>query len=106
MGEAAKRLVNVLVAILATAAFFALPVGGKTLAAHTVSILATPPAREAGRAIASAVMQAQGEVEAMWEPSRGAASARGSASPPPATAAVSARPPSDDAPARSASRRR
>ncbi len=78
MGEAAKRVVNVVVAILATAAFFAMPVGGKTLAQHTLSILSTPPAREAGRAIASAVVQAQGEVEAMWEPRRGAASASAS----------------------------
>jgi hypothetical protein len=99
MGEAAKRLVNVLVAILATAAFFSLPVGGKTLAAHTLSILSTPPAREAGRAIASAVVQAQGEVEAMWGPS-----ARASASAP--AVGASARPPSAYAPVGSASRRR
>jgi len=45
------------ICLLAALAFFIVPVGGKTPARHIVSILSTPPAREAATALANAARE-------------------------------------------------
>ena len=54
LGNLIKRLFNGVVLLFAVIAFFRVPLGAKTGAEHVAAILATPPAREAGHAIAEA----------------------------------------------------
>jgi len=64
LGDALKKLVNVLVILLATFAFFTVPVGKKTGAQHLVAIFKTKPAREAASAFADAARQIVKKVRA------------------------------------------
>jgi len=51
LGELAKRLINLVVVVLAAITFFLVPIGGgsKTLYQHMRAIFATPAADELGR---------------------------------------------------------
>jgi hypothetical protein len=50
LGELAKRVVNLVVSLLAAVTFFLVPIGGKTLWQHTVAIFSTREAAELERA--------------------------------------------------------
>jgi hypothetical protein len=52
-GDLLKRVVNLVVIVLAGLAFFLVPIGGKTSAGHVEAILSTRPARQAGAAFAA-----------------------------------------------------
>jgi len=62
LGDLVKRLVNGVVLLLGALAFFLVPVGGKTSAQHLVAIFSTKPAKEAGRAFASAAQKLAREI--------------------------------------------
>ena len=49
LGELAKRLINLIVVVLAAITFFLVPLGSKTLFQHMRAIFATPAADELGR---------------------------------------------------------
>ncbi len=49
LGELAKRLINLVVVVLAAITFFLVPLGSKTLYQHMRAIFATPAADELGR---------------------------------------------------------
>jgi hypothetical protein len=70
LGDLVKRLVNGVVLLLGSLAFFLVPVGGKTAAQHTVAIFSTKPAREAAAAFANAARQIAREVASEVEKSR------------------------------------
>jgi hypothetical protein len=52
LGNFVKRLVNAAVLGLAAFTFFLVPIGQKTAFQHAVAVFTSPPAREAGAAIA------------------------------------------------------
>jgi hypothetical protein len=54
LGNFLKRLVNVAVFGLAALTFFLVPLGRKTAFQHAAAIFTSPPAREAGAAVADA----------------------------------------------------
>ena len=70
VGDLVKRLVNGVVLLLGSLAFFLVPVGGKTAAQHAVAIFSTKPAREAAAAFASAARQIAHEVISEVEKSK------------------------------------
>jgi hypothetical protein len=49
LGELAKRVINLVVVVLAAITFFLVPLGSKTLYQHMRAIFATPAADELGR---------------------------------------------------------
>lgn len=49
LGDLAKRLVNLVVVVLAAVTFFLVPLGDKTLFQHLRAIFSTPAAGELGR---------------------------------------------------------
>jgi hypothetical protein len=49
LGEFAKRVINLVVVVLAAITFFLVPLGSKTLYQHVRAIFATPAADELGR---------------------------------------------------------
>jgi len=49
LGELAKRVINLVVVVLAAITFFLVPLGSKTLYQHMRAIFATPAASELGR---------------------------------------------------------
>jgi len=57
LGNFVKRLFNAAILFFGVFAFFTVPLGEKTGAEHAVAIFTTPPAREAGAAIASAAQE-------------------------------------------------
>ena len=67
LGDLVKRLVNGMVLLLGSLAFFLVPVGGKTSAQHAVAIFSTKPAREAAKAFAHTARQIAREVAAEVE---------------------------------------
>lgn len=54
LGNYLKRLVNAAVLGLAALTFFLVPIGRKTAFQHATAIFTSPPAREAGLAVADA----------------------------------------------------
>lgn len=54
LGNFLKRLLNAAVLGLAALTFFLVPLGRKTAFQHTAAIFTSPPAREAGAALADA----------------------------------------------------
>jgi hypothetical protein len=89
LGDLAKRIVNLVVVLLAAVTFFLVPFGQKTLFEHLKAVFSTPEAAEMGREIAktgaSVERIVQREVEAH---SPGAVGAAGSAAPTVASAAT------------------
>lgn len=86
LGDLVKRIVNVAVLCIATATFFLVPIGRRTLSQHMVAIFTTPPAIECATACADAarriVERAGAEMEAMRrakKPAEGAPSNSGEA---------------------------
>ena len=67
LGDLVKRLVNGVVLLLGSLAFFLVPVGSKTSAQHVVAIFSTKPAREAAQAFAHAARDLAHEVAANVE---------------------------------------
>lgn len=49
LGDLAKRIVNVVVVVLAAVTFFLVPLGDKTLFQHVRAIFSTPAAGDLGR---------------------------------------------------------
>lgn len=64
LGNLLKRLVNAAVLGLAALTFFLVPIGRKTAFQHAAAIFTSPPAREAGTAIADASRRVAGAVHA------------------------------------------
>ena len=53
LGDLAKRIVNLVVVLLAAVTFFLVPFGRKTLFQHLEAVFSTPEAAEMGREIAN-----------------------------------------------------
>jgi hypothetical protein len=70
LGDLVKRLVNGVVLLLGSLAFFLVPVGNKTGAQHLVAIFSTRPAKEAAVAFARAGKQMTDQVMAEVERTR------------------------------------
>lgn len=70
LGDLVKRLVNGVVLLLGSLAFFLVPVGNKTPAQHLVAIFSTRPAKEAAVAFARAGKQLSDQVMAEVERAR------------------------------------
>lgn len=64
LGNFLKRLVNAAVLGLAALTFFLVPIGRKTAFQHAASIFTSPPAREAGTAVADASRRVAGAIQA------------------------------------------
>lgn len=67
LGDLVKRLVNGIVLLLGSLAFFLVPIGNKTTAQHVVAIFSTKPAKEAAVAFARAGRQMTAQVMAEVE---------------------------------------
>ncbi len=67
LGDLIKRLVNGVVLLLGSLAFFLVPIGNKTSAQHLVAIFSTKPAKEAAVAFARAGKQMTEQVMAQVE---------------------------------------
>lgn len=67
LGDLVKRLVNGVVLLLGSLAFFLVPIGNKTTAQHVVAIFSTRPAKEAAVAFARAGRQMTQQVMAEVE---------------------------------------
>ena len=67
LGNFLKRLVNAAVLGLAALTFFLVPIGKKTAFQHVAAVLASPPAREAGTAIADTSRRVAGTVKGELE---------------------------------------
>lgn len=70
LGDLVKRLINGVVLLLGSLAFFLVPVGNKTPAQHLVAIFSTRPAKEAAVAFARAGKQLSEQVMAEVERTR------------------------------------
>ena len=68
VGELVKRLVNVVVAILAAVSFFLVPIGSRTLFQHCKAIFSTPEANELGQEIRKTGEQIVTEVKGAPSP--------------------------------------
>jgi hypothetical protein len=67
LGDLVKRLVNGVVLLLGSLAFFLVPVGDKTTAQHVMAIFSTRPAKEAAVAFARAGRQMTSQIVAEVE---------------------------------------